>query len=299
MVIPDYQSIMHPLLQYTGDKEEHSIREAIEHISEKFGLSNAERKELLPSGRQVVIDNRVGWACTYLKKAGLLFSTRRGYFTITDRGLDVLNEELNKIDKTYLKQFPEFIEFTTSKPIHEENQEPESDLTPVEQLEESHQGLRDELKAELLEQVKTVSPAFFERLVVDLLVVMGYGGNLKDAGSAVGRSGDEGIDGVIKEDKLGLDNLYVQAKRWKNTVGRPVVQSFVGALQGKKARKGVMITTSHFTRDAVDYAAVLDTKVVLIDGAMLVDLMIDYCLGVSVKQTYELKEIDQDYFTEA
>ena len=290
---------MLPLLEFAGDDKEHSLREAIEHIGDVFKLSNAERKELLPSGRQVIIDNRVGWARTYLKKAELVITPRRGFFKITQRGLDVLKKKPTKIDNKYLRQFPEFLKFRTQ----DKNLKPSvdaisDDLTPVEVLESSFQNLRDEVKAELLEQIVNVSPDFFEKLVVDLLVRIGYGGNLKDAGSAIGKSGDAGIDGVIKEDLLGLNNVYIQAKKWTNPVGRPTVQNFVGALQGKKARSGVLITTSKFTKGAIKYVETIPTVIVLIDGDQLVDLMIDSGLGVSLKSTYEVKEIDQDYFTE-
>ena len=201
-------------------------------------------------------------------------------------------------------QFEEFQEF---RQISQTSEEPtikltpvdiQSELTPIEMLEQSYQALRNEVKSELLDQLSSVSPDFFEKLVVELLVKMGYGGDLKDAGMAIGKSGDEGIDGVIKEDKLGLDNIYIQAKRWQNSVGRPVIQSFVGALQGKKARRGILITTSSFTYGAIEYANMIETKVVLIDGEKLVELMVDYGLGVSTRNTYEVKEIDQDYFIE-
>lgn len=298
MVIPDYQTIMLPLLKFAGDSKEHSLREAIEHMTKVFSLSEEEKKELLPSGRQVVIDNRVGWARTYLSKAGLLDSSRRGYFKITDEGLRVLESNPKKIDVKYLERFPSFLEFVGIKKEKPREPEPSEDRTPRELLEVGYKQIHDELAAELLNQVKSVTPDFFERLVVELLVKMGYGGSLVDAGRAIGKTGDEGIDGVIKEDKLGLDNVYIQAKRWENNVGRPQLQAFVGALQGKKARKGVFITTSGFSNDARDYAERIDTKIALIDGETLVELMIELNLGVEVEETYSIKKLDLDYFIE-
>ena len=298
MPIPGYQEIMLPLLMYAGDENEHKLRDAIEHISASFNLSGTDRQELLPSGRQSVIDNRVGWARTYLKKAGLLVYPQRGIFRITERGKEVLDSNPTEISNEFLKQFPEFLEFRNSEKSAEENEKNSEILTPREVLEKSYQSIRDDLKSELADQLNEVSPQFFERLVVELLVKMGYGGSLKDAGQAVGKSGDEGIDGVIKEDKLGLDNIYIQAKKWGSSVGSREVRDFVGALQATKARKGIMITTSHFTRDAIEYVSKIDTKVVLMNGDSLLDFMMDYNLGVTPREQYELKEIDLDYFTE-
>ncbi len=240
MAIPDYQSTMLPLLEHAGDNQEHSLREAIEYLAELFNLSETERQELLPSGRQPTFDNRVGWARTYLKKAGLLKSTKRGYFQITTRGINVLQTSPSKIDANFLKQFPEFVEFQGLKKnkiprVPKPDTTPE--ITPEEAIDEAYQNLRDELASELLETVKSCSPAFFERLVVDLLVRMGYGGTRKDAGQAIGKSGDGGIDGIIKEDRLGLDTVYIQAKRWEGFVGRSEIQKFAGALQGHRARR--------------------------------------------------------------
>ena len=299
MVIPDYQSIMLPLLELAGDAEEHSLRDAIETLADQFDLSDEERQDLLPSGRQPTFDNRVGWARTYMKKAGLLESTRRGYFRITKRGLGVLEEQPAKIDNAYLKQYPEFVKFQTPKRTDEQKVEPEldDDATPEEEIEAAYQQLRESLAAELIETVKDCSPAFFEQLVIDLLVKMGYGGTRKDAGQAIGRSGDGGIDGIIKEDRLGLDIVYVQAKKWDNTVGRPEIQKFAGALQGQRARKGVFITTSEFSRAARDYVSRIDSKIVLIDGETLAQLMLDFDIGVTKVAVYELKRVDSDYFT--
>ena len=298
MTIPDYQSIMLPLLKLAGDRQEHSLREVIEALADEFYLTDEERKELLPSGRQATFDNRVGWARTYLKKAGLLESIKRGYFQITERGLDVLKQNPPEIDNAFLRQFPEFIEFQTPRDKKRIEQDVSDTQTPEEEIEAAYQGVRQELVTELLQTIGSCSPAFFERLVIDLLVKMGYGGTRKDAGQAVGRSGDGGIDGIIKEDRLGLDIVYIQAKRWDNPVGRPEIQKFAGALQGQRARKGIFITTSAFPQSAQDYVSRIDSKIVLIDGNTLAQLMIDYNIGVAPVTSYELKRVDTDYFTE-
>lgn len=302
MAIPDYQTVMLPLLRFLKDGKEHNIGDVVESLSAEFDLSTEERQQLLGSGQQTVIRNRAGWARTYLKKAGLIASTRRGYFRITERGLSALASKPERIDVKYLEQFPEFVAFRELR--HERPDEvsvpvgASSDATPEEALDAAYGRLRLDLEAEVLEQVKGASPSFFERLVVELLVRMGYGGTLRDAGQAVGRSGDGGIDGIIKEDRLGLDVIYIQAKRWDSTVGRPEIQKFAGALQGHRARKGVFITTSSFSTDALEFASRLDSKIVLIDGAALAKHMIDHNVGVSMSRSYEVKKIDSDYFTE-
>lgn len=301
MGIPDYQTIMLPLLKLISDRKEHSLQDAIDTLADQFRLTPEERRELLPSGKQAIIHNRVGWARTYMKKAGLIESTKRGYFRITTRGLDVLNRNLNKVNVSVLKEFPEFLEFQALKKPRNTSLPSlpsDSNLTPQELLANAVQTLRNELADELLEQLKSGSPKFFENIVIDLLVKMGYGGSWEDAAKAIGRSGDEGIDGIINEDKLGLDVIYIQAKRWDNAVGRPEVQKFAGALMGQKARKGVLITTSNFTIDARNYAAKVETKIVLIDGSALVNSMIDYGIGVTTVNSYDIKKIDLDYFTE-
>lgn len=301
MPIPDYQTLMLPLLKLAGDGLTHSKREAVSVLAEQFGLTADERKELLPSGNQEVFDNRVGWARTYLKKAGLIEYVQRGQFRITQRGRDVLARNPSRIDVAFLRQFPEFLEFHRPTRPATEHDEPEeqqvADETPEELLASGYVKLRKQLEFELLSRVKAAPPDFFERLVVRLLTSMGYGGSLADAGRAIGKSGDGGVDGVIKEDRLGLDSLYIQAKRWDNSsVGRPEIQKFVGALHGKRARRGVFITTSTFTKDARDYADGLETKVILIDGAMLTELMFDFGIGVSTESTYVVKRIDLDFF---
>jgi restriction system protein len=275
------------------------LSEAVDVISDEFHLTADERGKLLPSGASTVIGNRVGWARTYMKKAGLVDSTRRGFIRVTDRGLDVLRRKPKRIDVKFLDQFPEFIEFRTLR--REETAPPApsaAETTPEEALEEAYQRLRVGVESEVLQRVKSASPAFFERLVVDLLVKMGYGGSFRDAGQAVGRGGDGGIDGIIKEDRLGLDVIYIQAKRWESVVGRPEIQKFAGALQGHRARKGVFITTSSFSKDAEEFAGRIDSKIVLIDGPTLARLLVDSSVGVSSLSSYALLKVDSDYFTE-
>ena len=304
-MIPDFQSIMLPLLNLLSDKNEWNIRTIVEKLAEHFNLTDEERRELLPSGRQPVFNNRVGWAKTYMKKAGLLDSPKRTTVVIAQRGLDVLSQNPLKINIKYLKQFPEFIEFVKPKKDkstnEKENKHDEADIqTPDEIIENAYQEIRESLANELLAKVMELSPTFFERLVIELLVKMGYGGSIKEAGKAIGKSGDEGIDGTIKEDKLGLDIIYIQAKRWQssNTVSRPEIQKFAGALQGKRAKKGIFISTSSFTKDAAEYVKTIDSKIILIDGKQLAQLMIDYDTGVSKGTNYEIKKIDTDYFSE-
>ncbi len=299
MAVPDYQSIMLPLLRIAADEKEHRLSEVTEALARQFNLTDQERKELLPSGRQARFDNRVGWASTYMKKAGLLESTGWGRLCITQRGIDILKSNPETLDSHYLKRFPEFTEFqnlSKSDKKHDESDENEPDQTPDEILDSSYQALRADLAQELLDTIKKCSPKFFENLVVDLLVAMGYGGSRSDAGQAVGQSGDGGIDGIIKEDKLGLDAVYVQAKRWEGTVGRPVIQAFAGSLEGHKARKGVVITTSQFSQDAREYIKMIEKKIVLIDGRQLMELLIDYGIGVAEVKSYTIKKIDLGYF---
>ena len=303
MAIPDFQTVMLPLLRFTADGAEHNKRAAVNALSVEFKLSPFELSERLPSGQQTIFDNRVAWACTFLKKAGLLDSVRRGIFSITETGNQVLLKNPERIDNKFLEQFPSFVEFRQiSRKNKDEGKDiltvPDREQTPEEALEFAHQSIRQALAQELLSRILTCSPRFFEDLVVELLVAMGYGGSRRDAGERVGQSGDGGIDGIIKEDRLGLDTIYLQAKRWQGNVGRPEIQKFVGALQGQRARKGVFITTSAFTADAIDYASRIDTKVVLIDGQQLANLMMDFDVGVSVAATYAVKRIDSDYFEE-
>ncbi len=312
MTIPDYQTLMLPLLRLAGDAQEHRFRDAIEQLASEFCLTDEERGTMLPSGTALLFDNRVGWARTYLKQAVLLESPKRGLFRITPRGRELLAKNPTRIDNSTLEQFPEYLAFRlrrndeklgdaicpTTPVVTRTSQsvEPSSDSTPEELFSQAYQRLRGNLEAELLEQVKAASPAFFERLVIDLLVAMGYGGSRQDAGRAIGRSGDGGIDGIIKEDKLGLDVIYVQAKRWEGTVGRPEIQKFAGALQGQRASKGVFITTSGFSKEAEEYAGFISSKIILVTGEQLSKLMVDHNVGVSPLSKYELKRIDSDYF---
>ncbi len=303
-MIPDFQTVMLPLLQQLADGKEHKLREVINALSDRFHLTAEERVELLPSGNQAIIDNRIGWARTYLKKAKLLDNSKRGFLSISENGKKLLNTHPNRIDLNYLKTLPEFREWQDSylNSIGNETQETtaiSSTSTPDEALESAYQEIRRALAQELLTKVKECTPAFFEQLVVKLLVKMGYGGSLKDAGEATRLTNDEGIDGIIKEDKLGLDVIYIQAKRWDTQpVGRPDIQSFVGALDGQRANKGVFITTSRFAENAKAYVKTITKKVILIDGEQLALYMIDYGLGVNTISTYELKKIDTDYFGE-
>jgi restriction system protein len=294
---------MLPLLKLSSDGEIHEINNTTEELAKYFKLTDGEKKELLPSGKQATFTNRVGWARTYLKKSELIEYPRRGHFRITERGKLSLNENLQKIDNAYLSHFPEFIEFRkrSKRRIVSSNTESEQEeFTPEELPENSYQKIRNDLADNLLEQILKSSSFFFEKLVVELLVAMGYGETQSDAARAVGKVGDEGIDGIIDEDRLGLDSIYIQAKKWQKdkSVGRPEVQAFVGALEGKRANKGIFITTANFTDRAHEYVDGLNKKVVLIDGDRLADLMIDFGIGVTTRNKYEIKELDSDYFDE-
>jgi restriction system protein len=309
MALPVYNAFYGPLLRLAADGREHNFRDAVERLAQEFDLTEDDRTLLLPSGGRTLLADRVSWARVYLAKAGLLASPRRGVFTITTRGREALGSG-REINHEYLKQFQEFREFIATKYRDSggRTQAPSevgstvapeaAERTPDELIAAGYQQLHSALVGELRDRVQASSPAFFERLVIDLLVAMGYGGSLDDAGRAIGRSGDEGIDGIIKEDRLGLDVIYVQAKRWQNTIGRPHIQQFAGALQGQRARKGVFITTSSFSTEARDYAARIDTRIVLIDGEELARLMIAHGVGVATAATYELKRVDSDYFVE-
>lgn len=303
MAIPDFQTLMLPLLKVAGDGKEHDFRDTVEVISQQFNLTEDERSVLLPSGRALLFYNRLAWAKTYLKKAGALDQPKRGVIKITERGRQVLSSNPISIDLKILMQNTGFgqvreiesglnsngITLPVDAPIG---------ISPEESIERSHELIRQELASEVLGTVKKCSPEFFERLVVQLLITMGYGGSQQEAGKAVGRSGDGGIDGIINEDRLGLDAIYLQAKRWEGVVGRPEIMKFVGALAGQRATKGVFITTSGYTKEAKEYALTSQYKIVLIDGARLADLMIEHNLGVSVAATYQLKRIDSDFFAD-
>jgi restriction system protein len=270
-------------------------------LAQTFQLTDAEREELLPSGRQSRFANRVAWAKVYLEQAGLLHSPTRGHFVITARGLEVLKAPPDRISIKFLEQFPEFANFRSRKPGGTGGSGggdggTEESETPEEALEGAYQKIRVGLATDLLTRVKAAPPRFFEQLVVELLLKMGYGSARKGSAEAIGKAGDEGIDGIISEDRLGLEQVYLQAKRWDGTVGRPEIQRFVGALHGKRARKGVFITTGGFSADAARYVENIDPKVVLIDGEQLADFMIDFDLGVTQERTYQLKRVDSDYF---
>lgn len=306
MAVPDFQSLMLPLLRIAADGKEHSLGEAREILSNQFQLNETDLEELLPSGRQSKFANRVAWAKSYMQQAGLITSPRWSHFQIAQRGVDVLKSPPARIDIKFLELYPEFVTFRAPKQNSEDSARelPQAVAegateTPEEALEAAHLKMRAGLASELLTRVKAGAPQFFERLVVELLLRMGYGGSRKDAGQAIGRSGDEGIDGVISEDRLGLDIVYLQAKKWDGSVGRPEIQRFVGALHGKRARKGVFITTGGFSSEAVAYVEHIDPKIVLIDGRRLAELMIDFDVGVNTAATYHLKRVDSDYFDES
>lgn len=302
MPIPDFQTLMLPLLRFCADGAVHGRHDALPVLAREFALSEPDLAELLPSGKQGKFVNRIAWAKSYLKQAALLETTARGVFRITERGRSVLSENPVRIDMKFLERFPEYQAFRSGQRYANQHQDEVSgniqQVTPEELLESGYLQIRTALATDLLSQVKSASPAFFERTVVDLLLRMGYGGTREDAGQVVGKSGDGGIDGIIKEDRLGLDVIYIQAKRWEADVGSSEIRNFIGALSVHKAEKGVFITTSGFNKNARETAAKVNSKIVLIDGPTLADLMIDFGLGVSTVNTYEIKRIDSDFFVE-
>jgi restriction system protein len=313
-MIPEFQTLMLPILKLATDGQIHTVQETINVLAKQLNLTEDDLNEWLPSGNQKRFYNYVYWAKAHLKMAGALENKARGQFQITERGMDILKENPSSVNIKYLiNKYGEYrnllaknkISFSlddeleiSSVRIISSHGIVKSDLTPDETMGQAYLNIRQSLEVEILEVLKSVNPSFFERIVVELLVKMGYGGSIQDAGKAIGRSNDGGIDGIIKEDKLGLDVIYIQAKRWETVVGRPEIQKFVGALAGQRAKKGVFITTSHYTKEAIEYASQMDTKIVLINGEKLSQLMIDYNLGVSVQNTYEIKKIDSDYFEE-
>ncbi|MCH7226768.1 restriction endonuclease [Haloferula sp. A504] len=303
MAIPDFQSLMRPLIEAHADGKEHQNRDLVQQLADQFGLTEEERREMLPSGRAKLFDNRVGWAKSHVVQAGLLESPRRAVSTITERGRQVLADNHERVDLGVLRQFEEYREFRNRRKEAtgetDSDDDANDDAPPEEMLENAYQRVRRQIEADLLRQVMDNPPDFMERVVVDLVVRMGYGGSRKDAGEALGKSGDEGIDGIIKEDPLGLDIIYLQAKRWEGSVGRPEIQKFAGALQGQRARKGIFITTSNFTAEALEYVSRIDSKIILVDGTRLARLMFDHGIGVATASTYEVKRIDSDYFAEA
>ncbi|MBS0487656.1 MAG: restriction endonuclease [Proteobacteria bacterium] len=300
MAVPTFEAFRVPLLRRLQDGKDHRMADLYDVLADDLHLTDGDRSEILSSGLQPVYKNRISWARTFLKKAGLIDQPSRGVVRISVRGRDALASG-KAIDNAYLMQFPEFAAFFRRPRENGKTTvaiEAPEDESPDDTLERVHRQLRDDLAQELLERIKVSSPAFFEKLVVDLMIRMGYGGSREDAGKTVGRSGDGGIDGVINEDRLGLDVIYLQAKRWENTVGRPVVQGFVGSLAGKRANKGVLITTSDFSREARDYVDTISSKIVLIDGETLGSLMIQYGLAVTPVASYDIKRVDSDYFDE-
>lgn len=304
-MIPDYQTVMLPLLKVMKDGSTHKLRNLIELLQNNFQLTEAEKNELLPSGLQAIFDNRVGWAKFYLEKAGLLKTEKRGFYRITELGISFLSSNPISLRAKDLENFSAFKEFKkaiipkTETSTEIENQENnESTKTPEEALEYAFQKLKGDLSRDLLDTIKSCSPSFFEKLVVDLLLKMGYGGSRKDAGQALGKSGDGGIDGIIKEDKLGLDTIYIQAKRWESIVPVREIRDFAGALLSKKARKGIFITTSYFPPSANEFVKSIEHKIVLIDGEELTNLMFEFNVGLSLQSNYEVKKIDFDYFEE-
>ena len=308
MAVPGFQEFMRPFLDELASGITRSMQEMTEAVAERMGLSDSDREELLPSGTQKVYANRIAWTRTYLKKAGLVESPSRGNIRITPLGSETLRTHAGGIDNRFLSRFPSFVEF------HEKGSTsvakspgatvpdiatPVEEQTPEEALQQAYQSLRSALAEEVLGKVRQCSPEFFERLVVELIVAMGYGGSLSDAGKAIGRTGDGGIDGIIKEDRLGLDVIYIQAKRWNDTVGRPEIQKFSGALDGQRAKKGIFITTSAFSKDAREFASIIEKKIILIDGNELSNLMMDFNVGVAPISRFEVKKLDLDYFEEA
>lgn len=296
VAVPDFQSLLLPFLREVADEREHNLSEVRHALADKLNLSAGDKKELLPSGRQTRFSNRTGWVSTHLRKAGPIESSGRGRFRITDRGLEVIRENPDRLDMSYLEQYPEYREFRGIDGPKDLEGQTDRIQTPEEQLESAYAKLKRQLATELLEQVRSSSPDFFEEIVLDVLVAMGYGGSVSDA-QKVGRSGDGGIDGIIKEDKLGLDLICIQAKRWQNPVGVSTVREFVGSLVDQKTRKGVLITTSSFSNEAIKFAERVGNTV-LVDGEKLAELMIEHNVGVSEVATYKIYRIDSDYFEE-
>jgi restriction system protein len=309
MPIPNYQQAMIPVLRALADGKPRHRREITEAVADVCNLTASERQEMLPSGNSTIILSRVGWALSYMKQARLIEAAKRGIYQITERGRQTLKERPEGIDLNYLDRFEEFREFYSKYRVAASSRRVPDDPSavttstaneesPEEALEAAYARLRASLEADLIDAVKAASPSFFETLVIDLLVRMGYGGSRPEAARAVGKSRDDGIDGVIHEDRLGLDVIYVQAKRWEGSVGRPEVQKFAGALQGHRAKKGIFLTTSSFTRDAEEYAQRIDSRIVLIDGSRLATLMVDFDVGVASRASYTVKQMDSDYFEE-
>jgi restriction system protein len=307
MPIPEFNEIKAPALQFFADGKEHKVSEVFATLGAHFKLTEDERNELLPSGTQRRWHNRANWACYDLYRAGLLDRPRKGVYKITETGQKIAEQKPKTLDREFLMQFPQFAQFVQASgqkrvnQCEKQNTSPAGDPsvkreTPEELIDAAYQVLNSTLRKEILDLVKKMDPFRFEHLVVDLLVAMGYGGSREEAAQVTKASGDEGIDGIINEDRLGLDVIYLQAKRWQQTVGRKEIQSFVGALAGQQAHKGVFITTSDFADTAITYAKKVSQKVILIDGNKLADLMIKHNIGVALSHAYEVKHVDSDYF---
>jgi restriction system protein len=305
MAIPDYQTVMLPLLRFVSQNEQTTLRQAIDFLAAELKLTAEERSAVLPSGVATVFASRVGWAKTYLKQAGLLDQPQRGAIRLTDRGRALLAERPSGVNNRALERYPEFAEFKARSRKAADGDERSETLPaaiaapPAETIETAAQALQQALARDVLEALMSVSPARFEQIVLDLLVTMGYGGNRAEAVEALGRGGDGGVDGLINEDRLGLSAIYIQAKRWQATVGEPVVRDFLGALVGRGAVKGVLLTTAEFSAAARAFAGKnLQHKIVLVDGVRLAELMIEHGLGVTTLQTYAVRRIDSDFFVE-
>lgn len=306
MTIPDYQTLMLPVLRIAAEGETR-VPIAAERIADQLGLTDEQREERLPSGTQRLLHNRIHWAKFYMNKAGLIHSPKRGVFSASDAGKALLDKGPIRIDVETLKTYPAFVDFSgTASGTSLSSDHPAAEAataattTPEEQIDAAHTILNAALRADLLSRTLEQSPAFFERVIVDLLVAMGYGGSHENAAMRLGKSGDGGIDGIIDEDRLGLDRIYVQAKRYAShvSVGRPEIQGFVGSLVGLGASKGVFVTTSVFSKLAIDYAKALQQRIILIDGTRLTELMLEFGVGVRSSRTVEVKRIDEDFFSE-
>ncbi len=305
-MIPSYKQFMRPFLEIAkeGNRSEVKLRDVINQLADKFNLTAEERTETFSSGKQTVLDNRVGWARTYITKAGLLETTRRAHFVITQRGLEAIKDPNTIIDNKYLGQFEEFVAFKGQKSdnfsssVDEKKQEDSIDATPDEALRAAYKKINDALAADILDRTRKVTPDFFEDLLIELLLAMGYGGTGEGAAHALGKSGDNGIDGVIDQDPLGVDQIYIQAKRYAqgNNIGSGDIRDFFGALNLKKAQKGIFITTSDFTSSATQTAKDLGMRIVLINGKELAKLMLRYNIGSRDEQVLHLKKIDEEFF---
>ena len=303
MAIPKYTEAMLPLLRITSDGNEYPRKKLVTLLAEVFKITDDEWEESIPSGGEPLFTNRIGWAVTYLVKAKLLTRPRRGVMVITERGKEVLDSGVEAIDNNYLKQYDEFLEFQNLSTQPDLSQTTDQDIdidsqTPEESLDSAYNRIHNDLMAEVLDYSYSADPFYFEKIVIDLLINLGYGGSRKEAGKAFQKGSDGGIDGIINEDKLGLDVIYVQAKRWafNNCVGRPEIQKFAGALQGERAKKGIFITTSYFSKEAIEYALKVDSKIILIDGKKFAELMIETNTGLTTEKKYEVKKVDESYF---